>query len=260
MASNTRARQNKVKTILRKTQGKTSGTLERGPELNLADVIEWVNWVPRDARLPESFSEPVSTNVEFAAAVEQLPLPLRLHLLEILHQSIAQGRIQNPRLYRRTGTATFDDPEKEAVMRRLLVLSRYDDIRTFRQALHLILPLIRNEKIKYLRECPTCGKVFLAARENQWYWPTVCAKKQRQEKWASEYKKKHGHSYRRTREPRYLVKIRKALERWGDLFNPTLENKKDLAANADVTLRQCEEALNYIKKPTKTKRVKTAKR
>jgi hypothetical protein len=47
-----------------------------------------------------------------------------------------------------------------------------------------------------------------------------------------------------------------------DLLNTqnTLENKKDLAAHADVTLKQCETALDYMETESQKKRAKTARK
>ena len=172
MASNRKARQNKGENVLDKTLGETQSakkvlhvkdgdswvpfseyvttrwkdflpvlTIEED-ELDLSDVIEWANWVPKDFPLQHdliAFNE-TDTDASLTTAIEKLPEPLRSNLLKILHTPIAQGRIRNPRLYRRSGSAPFDDPEREALMRRALLLSRYGDIRRFRESLDLLLP------------------------------------------------------------------------------------------------------------------------
>lgn len=273
-------RQKQAENVLRKTDSETSVTLQiqdayhshtaenvtlRPSERDLADVIKAVNLVPKDARLPEVLVDEAATDADFTAAVEKLPLPLRAHLLKILHTPIEQGRIEDPRFYHRSGTATFSNPADEALMRRRLLLRRYDDIRRFRESLNLLLPLIRNEKIKYLRKCLSCGQVFLAVRENQWYWPPSCAKKERQKKWTKRYKEKHLHPYKRpssrativSEEVEKLESVRRSLKLWKKPPE-TREEKMELAAQSDITLRECEAALKIISSEQKKKRAKTA--
>jgi hypothetical protein len=124
-----------------------------------------------------------------------------------------------------------------------------------------IVPQIQNDDIKHLRVCPLCGKIFYAVRKNQHYWPEACAQKARDEKWRRGYAEKHGHTYKApSREPRFIAKVRRILEdRYQGSFRSTAENKKELAAYANVTLKECEEALKNIA-AHKKKRAKTARK
>ncbi|MCM3903673.1 MAG: hypothetical protein ND866_18385 [Pyrinomonadaceae bacterium] len=93
-------------------------------------------------------------------------------------------------------------------------------------------------------KCPRCVKFFIAKRGTPLHCP-ACAKKLRQRKWRERYEKEQGHPYQQKREPMYVKKIRKLLER-RPRFKPTLENKRSLAADANVNMEQCETALEII--------------
>ncbi len=75
----------------------------------------------------------------------------------------------------------------------------------------------------------------------------------------------------RVKQPRRLAAVVRSLDGWKSPFVPTYENLKELAAKADVTLKECEEALTYIKRDqggtakvrnqkSKTRRAETARK
>ncbi|MBA3515410.1 MAG: hypothetical protein H0T77_13665, partial [Pyrinomonadaceae bacterium] len=121
-------------------------------------------------------------------------------------------------------------------------------------ALREMVCLIKDEEIGYLRECKVCFQIFFASRKDQWGCTLAHSKKQRQEKWLSTsgYQPKP-----RPKQPRRLEAVRRSLERWAGKFEPTYENLKELAAQADVTVKECQAALDFIDQH-KNKRAKTA--
>ena len=129
--------------------------------------------------------------------------------------------------------------------------------------IHVLLEVIRRgHDLAYLEgklvpRCPLCSKFFIAKRKTQTHCPS-CAKKLRQKNWRANYEKREGRPYQQTREAAYVKKVRKALENWKGSFKPTLENKKELAAKADVALKQCEAALEII--ADERKRAQTARK
>lgn len=137
---------------------------------------------------------------------------------------------------------------------------------------------IQGEEITYIRKCKMCGRFFFAGRDSdrvkQWYCPPPdefvpdspnCAKKKRNKTWKTNYEAKHGHPYKPpSNKPRHVEKIRsrhvekiqRFLTTWED-FERNYENEKELAALADISLRQCQTALDYMFNG-QTKRAKTA--
>lgn len=108
--------------------------------------------------------------------------------------------------------------------------------------------------------CPLCNKHFFAKRKKQTYCP-ACSRKISRKKWRDEYEKVHRHPYKQKREPVFVKKVRNLLADWPE-FKPTKENKRELAGDADITVKQCEAALEIIADEQKAGRdaEQTAKR
>lgn len=161
---------------------------------------------------------------------------------------------------KKTGTAEWKDRLLWALNERSekliegapmhVIKLRLKDLQTQKEWIDFGMALVNKEGWR-VPKCPRCEKFFIAKRRSPLLCP-ACSKKQRQRTWRENYEKAHGHPYQQKREPAYVKKVRKALENWKD-FEPTDENKKDLAADVDVTLKQCEAALEYLK-PTQKKR------
>jgi hypothetical protein len=231
------ARKPKQKQASSETPAKMPAT--RGfkqPGKKLADIIKRVNLVSKDDKLPETIAPSLAEILptipkieELEAAIATLPQKLAAYLRSMLHEEPWEGFSPTGRILR--------------------VISVYNRIYSDREALYRVISLIEDKEIGYLRECRNCGRIFFAGRDNQWYCPNTCSKKKRQKEWLRNYEEKHGHSYRpKTREPRHVAKVRQALERWEKpLDKPTYEDMKELAALADVTVKQCQAAYDYLK-------------
>lgn len=208
-----------------------------------AVLPEWLGSEDIQRRL-DGLEKPPVTIPEFEAEIGRYELPAALtsYLVKELHAEPWVGHAN--------------------ALRIADVQSVYGRIRRARGALYEMVRLIKNEEIGYLRECKVCGQIFFASRKDQWGCTLAHSKKQRQEKWraTSGYQPKP-----RPKQPRRLASIRRSLERWSGEFNPTYENLKELAAQADVTVKECEAALEFIeqtkvKTPMTKKRAETARK
>ena len=104
----------------------------------------------------------------------------------------------------------------------------------------------------------TCGKFFIAKRKKQSHCP-ACARRISRKNWRAEYERVHGRPYQQKREPKYVMKVRRALK---ESFpaKPTLDDRKDLAAGLSISLGQCDEALEIIAEERKQKRADPARK
>lgn len=247
MKSTPNLRQNKAKTASSKVPAKTRRPVLKVPSSGLSEIIELVNLVPPDAKLPEELAGSFEwrlmegksarkTVEEIEQAIAELPPKLAAHLTEYLASLKGDYRAQR-------------------------VDARYRRIRTARQALLEIFRLIEREEIRYLRQCKNCGRVFFAGKDNQWYCPpgteggrSECGKRQRQQNWLRAYEEKYGHPYRPPRKPAHVEKVRKVIQRlWPDgSFERDYETEKEIAAQADITVKHCQLALDYVTSEMRT--------
>lgn len=241
MAPNHISRQNMAKHVSTKTRAKTRASKSRGmkrPGKALEQVIRAVNLVPRDADLPEklivTITDPENITQQTEKTIkESLPSELAEFLITILHTELAD----------------LSDMDRS-----FSISATYQNILAYHDALHRVVQLVRDKEITYLRECKSCGGIFFAGRDTQWYCPKgaclAASKEARQKKWLAEYERKHGHPYRpKKRESRRLVKVRRLLKTWEQdqgTFTPTDENLRIIAGDADITLKQCREFYSLI--------------
>jgi hypothetical protein len=210
------------------------------PGEELAQTLSLVNLVPPSVTLPEKpfrddfpLEHEGETVPEFEAAIRALPQKLANYLFTILH-----------------------DP-KFGIFGRVAVGVQYERIRKTREVLYGVIRLIESGEIGYLRECLSCRQLFFAGRENQWRC-LECAKKYRDQQWRKRYKKKHGHAYRpKSRKPAHVENVSRCLTAWSD-FERTYDNEKELAARADIALKQCRAVLDYLE--TQKQRAQTLRK
>lgn len=207
--------------------------------------------VPGDAVLPDKLTEgpgPPSQD-ELLVALGRLPGSLRQHLQEVFQEPVyyADGRRM--------------DADIESTIRLYAVLSRYDDIYKAREALKVIIRLVRNDEVGYLRECPVCERYFFAGRIKQRGCSPACNKKLRQKDWLRNHPDYKAPSRRKS--PSQVENVRRCLKL---LENPprTRENEMEVAVAADIPWKQCKAAWDFIDMETKgdaiTKRAKTARK
>ncbi len=89
-----------------------------------------------------------------------------------------------------------------------------------------------------------CGKFFIAKRGTQTRCQ-VCSKRISQKNWRSEYERTHGSPYKQKREAPYITRVREALK-GSSPASLSIDDQKDLAAALDVSLPECEAALQVI--------------
>jgi len=249
MKSNAESRQNSNKYVFAETRAKTltpgkSSLSKRGlkePSEEMAKIIRLVNLVPKGVPLPrkpfDTEDERELTRDEFEARIQLLPPRLAAYLM---------GLLSNKHWW--------------------AVVLAYDEVYSVREVFYGLRRLAQTKEIQYLRECRNCEQMFFAGRETQVFCPeTSCAsqaKKKRQEKWLAGYEEKHGHAYRQPqRKPPHVEKIRRIMKRlWPNtFFERNYENEKEIAAQADITVKQCQVALDYLTSAQTKKRAKTAR-
>lgn len=272
MVARNKTRQNRAKNVSAETVIKTVIRAKRlkAPGPRLAELIASANLIPAGTVLRENIvgGKPVPTYQELERAVQELPKDLRHDLSVVLDRGSGQPLYWGGPDVGVADQAVSLSPEIEQAVRVGSVIHRYNEVRKARELLDQIIVVIGEGEIGLVRKCKLCGRVFFAGRRDQWHCSPECAKKARQRKW----KAGKGHDYKpkaRVKQPRRLAVVVRSLDRWKSPFVPTYENLKELAAKADVTLKECEEALAYIKRDqgetakvkkqkSKTKRAKTA--